>query len=75
MTAPRPGAGALLTPNVAVDVAVAARGDVGTPARQKTIRAGDMKNANETTGGGHHHHHHREIDMGPYRDEDVLLSL
>ena len=23
----------------------------------------------------HHHHHHRDSDSGPYRDEDVLLSL
>ncbi|THH11760.1 hypothetical protein EW146_g7931, partial [Bondarzewia mesenterica] len=27
------------------------------------------------SGHGHHHHHHREPDMGPYGDEDVLLSL
>ena len=76
MTAPRPGAGALLTLNAAVDVAAAARGDGGTPARQNTIRVRDVRNPNQTTGGGHHHHHHhRVIDMGPYRDEDVLLNL
>ena len=76
MTAPRPGAGTYLTPNAAADVAAAACADGGTPARPNTIRAGDIRNANQAMGGGHHHpDHRREIEMGPYRDKDVLLSL
>lgn len=27
------------------------------------------------TSSHHHHHHYRDTDSGPYRDEDVLLSL
>lgn len=44
-------------------------------------RTGDiMGGANATTipigrTSNHHHHHHRDSDSGPYRDEDVLLSL
>lgn len=41
-------------------------------------RAGDNIGANATPIGrtsSHSHHHHRDVDSGPYRDEDVLLSL
>lgn len=40
-------------------------------------RGGDT-NATTTPMGrtsSHNHHHHRDVDSGPYRDEDVLLSL
>ncbi|KAH9937923.1 uncharacterized protein BXZ73DRAFT_76542 [Epithele typhae] len=72
MTAPRAPAGAFLTPNLAL--AEPAHADATTPGRQNTIRAGAAG-----TGAGlpaaHHHHHHREVDTGPYRDEDVVLGL
>lgn len=73
MTAGRtPSVGNFLTPT-----AEAGRtADVGTPARQNTIRAGNAGTGNNGTPSHHHHHHHaREVDSGPYRDEDVLLSL
>jgi hypothetical protein len=43
-------------------------------------RAGDNTGMNATTiplgrTSNHNHHHHRDPDSGPYRDEDVLLSL
>ena len=43
-------------------------------------RAGDNTGINATTiplgrTSTHNHHHHRDPDSGPYRDEDVLLSL
>ncbi|KAI0710354.1 hypothetical protein C8T65DRAFT_777917 [Cerioporus squamosus] len=44
------------------------------PPRTNTIRAGNTGN-NGTPSHHHHHHHPREVDSGPYRDEDVLLSL
>ncbi|KAI0327083.1 hypothetical protein GY45DRAFT_1328114 [Cubamyces sp. BRFM 1775] len=80
MTAARPNmAGAFLSPTVA-DTPGARQAEGATPARQNTIRGGNAANAAGTaaTGGaGHHHHHHhaRETETGPYRDEDVLLSL
>ncbi|KAI0737115.1 hypothetical protein C8Q80DRAFT_1214800 [Daedaleopsis nitida] len=69
-----PMAGGFLAPP-AVDVG--ARGEPGTPARQNTIRAGNGGGAAANGGTPHHHHHHhpREVETGPYRDEDVLLSL
>ena len=74
MTAPRPGNATFLTPATLAE-AVAGRADI-TPVRQNTIRAGNANNANNAGGTGHHHHHHhREVESGPYRDEDVLLSL
>ena len=74
MTAARQVAGAFLTP-------AAAEGGVRTmeqAGRQNTVRPTITPNAVTTAAGGgngHHHHHHREVESGPYRDEDVLLSL
>ena len=51
-----------------------ARGGVGAGTAEYEPR-GDERKANQVTGGGHHDDRHREIGMGPYRDEDVLLSL
>ena len=78
MTAARPTiTGAFLTPGAAETGRTA---DVGTPARQNTVRARDNAAGNAAANNGtpahhHHHHHPREVDAGPYRDEDVLLSL
>jgi hypothetical protein len=54
-------------------------------ARTGRTRAGDTNNPNATANGANfsmdvrrttnHSHHHRDLDSGPYRDEDVLLSL
>ncbi|KAK0493081.1 hypothetical protein EDD18DRAFT_1180616 [Armillaria luteobubalina] len=47
-------------------------------------RGGTVRGRTDATGGteigvtarsSHHHHHHRDAESGPYRDEDVLLSL
>lgn len=43
-------------------------------------RGGDGTGTNATAtpmgrSSSHNHHHHRDADSGPYRDEDVLLSL
>lgn len=41
-------------------------------------RTGDNMGVNANPIGrasSHNHHHHRDTDSGPYRDEDVLLSL
>ena len=78
MTAARPViTGGFLTPGAA-EVG-GGRMDAGTPARQNTIRAGTAGNGtgngNGTPSHHHHHHHPREVESGPYRDEDVLLSL
>ncbi|KAI0691831.1 hypothetical protein C8T65DRAFT_587083 [Cerioporus squamosus] len=71
MTAARtPNIGNFLTPTADAGRIT----DMGTPARQNTIRAGNTGN-NGTPSHHHHHHHPREVDSGPYRDEDVLLSL
>ncbi|KDQ58833.1 hypothetical protein JAAARDRAFT_154035 [Jaapia argillacea MUCL 33604] len=55
------------------------------PGAQRTPGAPRVGVAELNTPGGtapgaaaahhHHHHHHRDPDAGPYRDEDVLLSL
>ncbi|KAH9895309.1 hypothetical protein C8Q73DRAFT_774162 [Cubamyces lactineus] len=80
MTAARPNmAGAFLSPTAA-DAPGARQAEGGTPARQNTIRGGNAANAAGTAAAGgaahhHHHHHARETETGPYRDEDVLLSL
>ncbi|TFK84270.1 hypothetical protein K466DRAFT_527585 [Polyporus arcularius HHB13444] len=72
MTAARtPNMGNFLTPTA--DAGRVGGGD--TPARQNTIRAGNATGNNGTPSHHHHHHHARDIDAGPYRDEDVLLSL
>ncbi|RPD69748.1 hypothetical protein L226DRAFT_493928 [Lentinus tigrinus ALCF2SS1-7] len=73
MTAARtPSVGNFLTPTVDTGRNM----DTGTPARQNTIRGGNTGTGNNGTPNHHHHHHHsREVDSGPYRDEDVLLSL
>lgn len=34
-----------------------------------------MAGANGANGRHHHHHHNHDMESGPYRDEDVLLSL
>jgi hypothetical protein len=56
-------------------------------ARTGRTRAGDNNDVNTTNGTNlsldvrrttshsHNSHHHRDSDSGPYRDEDVLLSL
>ncbi|KAI1783718.1 hypothetical protein LXA43DRAFT_1129756 [Ganoderma leucocontextum] len=49
-----------------------------TPARQNAVRPTNTPNAATNANGsnGHHHrHHHRELESGPYRDEDIPLSL
>ncbi|KAI1786604.1 hypothetical protein LXA43DRAFT_1064977 [Ganoderma leucocontextum] len=75
MTAARQLTGTFLTPAAAED----GRGRaMDTPARQNTVRPTNTPNAATNANGGnghHHHHHHREPESGPYRDEDVLLSL
>jgi hypothetical protein len=50
---------------------------VGNPRAAQRNRAGDNAAAptRTTLHHHHHHHHHRESDSGPYRNEDVLLSL
>lgn len=53
-----------------------------TPTTTRRTRTGDGNGTNATatpvgrSGSSHNHHsHHRDADSGPYRDEDVLLSL
>lgn len=51
-----------------------------TPPRGAVRGANTGNNTATATPGGaahhhHHHHHAREAETGPYRDEDVLLSL
>ncbi|KAH9846298.1 hypothetical protein C2E23DRAFT_744391 [Lenzites betulinus] len=51
-----------------------------TPPRANAGRGVNAANAEAGTPGGaahhHHHHHHlRDVETGPYRNEDVLLSL
>lgn len=53
-----------------------------TPTNMRRTRTGDGNGTNATatpvgrSGSSHNHHsHHRDTDSGPYRDEDVLLSL
>ena len=75
MTAARQVPGTFLTAGAAEDDRGRA---MDTPARQNTVRPTNTLNAATNTTGGnghHHHHHHREAESGPYRDEDVLLSL
>ncbi|OSC97825.1 hypothetical protein PYCCODRAFT_1454691 [Trametes coccinea BRFM310] len=81
MTAARPNiGGAFLTPDAA-DTPGARPPQAITPARVNTIRARNTGAADTPNGAGanhhhhHHHHHQRETETGPYRDEDVLLSL
>ena len=52
------------------------------PTTTRRTRTGDGNGTNATatpvgrSGSSHNHHsHHRDTDSGPYRDEDVLLSL
>ena len=71
MTAARVPAGTFLMPNIDF---VPGPAVPGTPARQNTIRRRNNDNG-AAVARNHHHHHHREVDTGPYRDEDVLLSL
>lgn len=65
---------------------LAAANNIG--ARTGRTRVGDNNDVNATTNGAnlsldvrrttshsHNSHHHRDSDSGPYRDEDVLLSL
>ncbi|OJT07817.1 MYND-type zinc finger protein samB [Trametes pubescens] len=79
MTAARPTmAGAFLTAP-ATELPRPTEG--ATPPRANAGRGGNATNnaATATPGGAAHHHHHhhhaREAETGPYRDEDVLLSL
>ena len=74
-----PRAGVIPLPNVVPTV--------HTMSRTATIRARNTDTilptatnaataaAAANTSGRHHHHHHRDAESGPYRDEDVLLSL
>ncbi|EJF55994.1 hypothetical protein BD309DRAFT_973691 [Dichomitus squalens] len=72
MTTARQVTGGFLTPAAAED----GRGRAtDTPVRQNTIRPTNAPNNANGGNGHHHHHHHREVESGPYRDEDVLLSL
>ncbi|KAI0636363.1 hypothetical protein C8Q77DRAFT_1192172 [Trametes polyzona] len=77
MTTARPAMpGNFLTPEGA-----AARTAEATPQRPNNPRLPGTMNAppppNQGGAAHHHHHHHhaREAETGPYRDEDVLLSL
>ncbi len=75
MTAARQVPGTFLNPAAAEDGRGRAMEMAG---RQNTVRPTNTPNtATNATGGNghHHHHHHREVESGPYRDEDVLLSL
>ncbi|KAI0833894.1 hypothetical protein BC628DRAFT_1307478 [Trametes gibbosa] len=78
MTAARPAMqGAFLTAPVA-ELPGMHLTEGATPPRANAGRGLNTVNTATATPGGvaHHHHHHvRETEAGPYRDEDVLLSL
>ncbi|KAI0350438.1 hypothetical protein OH77DRAFT_1431059 [Trametes cingulata] len=79
MTAARPGGAFLTSPTAEVPGARQAEG--ATPGRGNNARGANAGNAGAAAAAGgtphhhHHHHHARETETGPYRDEDVLLSL
>ncbi|KAI0761553.1 hypothetical protein BD413DRAFT_456461, partial [Trametes elegans] len=81
MTAARPNMpGAFLTPGAAAADGAGARQAEGQatarPARNANAANGGANGAGAGAAHHHHHHHHaRETESGPYRDEDVLLSL
>ena len=75
MTVPPPGAGTFLTANTAVDVAATAHAEGWAPARQNTNRAGTKGKRTRPQAVGTMTTATARSGWGPYRDEDVLLSL
>lgn len=74
----RPGrrdTAATLTPAAARGMHRTRTGDTTTPATAAAAAGGAGGGAAPRAPGHGHHHHHRDADAGPYRDEDVLLSL
>ena len=71
MTAARAPAGTFLTPNIDL---VPARADSGSSARQNTIWGSNGVNS-AAAASRRCHRRHREVDIGLYRDENILLSL
>lgn len=79
ITLPAPTA----TPVPAIPATIRARNAEGTnTAEQRPRMHGGAALPNVARAGPagaiaamHHHHHHRDMDTGPYRDEDILLAL
>ncbi|KAI0364252.1 hypothetical protein BV20DRAFT_974684 [Pilatotrama ljubarskyi] len=81
MTAARPAMGGAFLTSPTAEVPGARQTEGATPGRGNNARGANGANGGAAAAAGgtphhhHHHHHARETETGPYRDEDVLLSL